>query len=87
MKYIVIDVREPSEYQTGHVAGALNIPPSELMNGAEELNTVPKDSHIIVYCRSGSRSNVASNILTNLGFTNITNGINKEQVEAKFDLS
>ncbi|MDL2341811.1 MAG: rhodanese-like domain-containing protein [Patescibacteria group bacterium] len=86
MQYTVIDVREPEEYQSSHVAGALNIPPDQLMKGAAKLDGVPKDSAIIVYCRTGSRSNVAMNILKSLGFTDITNGINKEQVEAKFDI-
>lgn len=86
MQYTVIDVREPEEYQSGHVADALNVPPSELMNGAKQLAGLPKDSNIIVYCRTGSRSNVAMNILKSLGFTNIANGINKEQVETKFGI-
>lgn len=86
MQYTVIDVREPKEFKSGHVAGALNIPPDQLMNGAKQLTDLPKDSNIIVYCRTGSRSNVARNILSDLGFTNITNGINKEQVEAKFGI-
>ncbi len=86
MNYTVIDVREPDEYQTGHVAGALNIPPDKLMSGAKQLADLPKDSSIIVYCRTGSRSNVAMNILGTLGFTKIINGINKEQVEAKFGI-
>lgn len=86
MEYTVLDVREPEEYNSGHVLGAINIPPSQLLSGAEQLSEVPKDSHIIVYCRTGSRSNVAMNILNSLGFTNITNGINKDQVEAKFGI-
>lgn len=86
MKYVVIDVREPIEYRSGHIAGALNVPPSEFMNGAKQLVDLPKDSSIIVYCRTGSRSNVATNILNTLGFTNIINGINKEQVEARFGI-
>lgn len=83
MQHIIIDVREPSEYQNGYVKGALNIPPDKLMQGALQLKDVPKDSSIIVYCRTGSRSNVAMNMLHGLGYTNIINGINKEQVEAK----
>lgn len=86
MQYIVIDVREPEEYNTGHVTGAINIPPDQLMNDAAQLKDAPKDSDIIVYCRTGSRSNVAMNILKSKGFTNITNGINKDQVEAKFGI-
>ena len=86
MNYVVIDVREPHEFAEGHVNGALNIPPAALMAGAEELDSIPKDANIIVYCRSGSRSNVASHILEGLGYQNITNGINKDQVEAKLGL-
>lgn len=86
MNYVVIDVREPREYANGHVKGALNIPPAELMSGSEKLNDIPKDAAIILYCLSGSRSNVSKNILEGMGYTNITNGINKQHVEAKFNL-
>ncbi len=84
MSYVIIDVREPGEFSGGHVKGALNIPPSRLMAGAKQLASVLKDANIVVYCRTGSRSNVAAHILHGLGYTNVTNGINKEQVEARF---
>lgn len=83
---IIIDVREPFEYTMGHVKGALNMPPTKLMSGAKELNGVDKDTPIILYCKSGSRSNVAIHMLTQMGYTNLTNGINKQQVEAKYGL-
>lgn len=86
MKQVVIDVREPFEYESGHVEGALNIPPDELMAGAKKLAEVDKDTPVVVYCRTGSRSNVAIQILRGLGYTNLTNGINKQQVEAKYGL-
>ena len=86
MNYTVIDVRQPDEFKSGHVSGALNIPPDQLMNGAKQLANLPKDSNIIVYCRTGSRSGVTMNILYALGYTNIINGINREQVEAKFGI-
>lgn len=86
MKRLIIDVREPEEYVTGHVEGALNIPPSELMNGAKQLAKIPKDTEIVLYCRTGSRSNVAISILRSLGFTNLVNGINQQQVEAKLQI-
>lgn len=86
MNPVVIDVREPYEFAGGHVTGALNIPPDALMRGAKELQGVPKDAQIIVYCRTGSRSNVAMHILQQLGYKNTTNGINKDQVEAKYGL-
>ncbi len=84
MKPIIIDVREPFEYMMGHVKGALNIPPSDLMKGAKKLVGVAKDAQLILYCRTGSRSNAAIQILQGLGYTNMINGINKQQVEAKY---
>lgn len=86
MDRIIIDVREPNEFAGGHVEGAINIPPAALMNGAKELADVPKDAEIIVYCVSGSRSNVSKHILEQMGYTNIVNGINKDQVRAKYSL-
>lgn len=86
MQYTVIDVREPEEYNSGHVKGSLNIPSAQLMKGAPKLQGIPKDSNIIVYCRTGSRSSVALNILQSLGYSNIINGINQEQVEAKYGI-
>jgi phage shock protein E len=80
--YLVIDVREPEEYASGHVDGALNLPPDKIMSGATELKDVAKDTPIILYCRSGSRSNATKHYLEGLGFTNITNGINKDHTEA-----
>lgn len=86
MEYFIIDVREPHEYADGHVEGAVNIPPSSLMTGPKELKGISKDTAVIVYCRTGSRSNVALHILKEFGYTNVTNGISKEQVKAKYDL-
>lgn len=86
MKPLIIDVREPAEYASGHVEGAINLPPSELMKiGTTQspLNNVGKDTEIIVYCLTGSRSNVAKSILEQAGFTNISNGINQGHVEAE----
>ncbi len=84
MDYVIIDVREPYEFASGHVKGAINIPPADLMYGSELLDKIPKDADIIVYCKTGSRSNVSENILRSKGYTSITNGINKNQVEARY---
>jgi len=81
---MIIDVREPEEFFIDHVEGAVNIPPSELMAGSDKLDGVDKDTELILYCVSGSRSNVSANILSSQGFTNIVNGINKQQVKAKY---
>lgn len=84
MNRIFIDVREPYEYEKGHVVGALNIPPAELMAGAVKLQKVPKDCELVLYCITGSRSNVSKNILEQMGFTNVVNGINKDHVAATY---
>lgn len=84
--HIIIDVREPQEFANGHVEGAINIPPSELLSGSPKLASIPKDAPIILYCISGSRSNMSMNILNGMGYTNLTNGINRQRVEALLGL-
>ena len=84
MDRIIIDVREPLEFRMGHVQGAVNIPPSQMMAGAKKLDGVPKDTELVLYCVSGSRSNASMHYLKQLGFTNLVNGINKSHVKAKY---
>ncbi|HMS50644.1 MAG TPA: rhodanese-like domain-containing protein [Candidatus Saccharibacteria bacterium] len=84
MDRIIIDVREPLEYRMGHVKGAINIPPSQMMAGAKQLDGVPKDTELVLYCVSGSRSNASMHYLKQQGFTNLVNGINKAHVKAKY---
>lgn len=84
MDRLIIDVREPHEFAAGHVEGALNIPPSKLMSDPPELRDVPKDTEIILYCHSGSRSNVSMHFMRAMGFTNLINGINKDHVQARY---
>jgi phage shock protein E len=84
MKRIIVDVREPQEFARGHVPGAINIPPSELMRGATALKNIDKDTELVLYCLSGSRSNASMHFLKQMGFTNVVNGINKDQVNARY---
>ena len=84
MSKVIIDVREPFEFASGHVAGAINIPPGQFLGDLHELHDIGKDEEIIVYCISGSRSNVVMHILEDKGYTNVKNGINKDQVTARF---
>lgn len=86
MKRIFVDVREPSEFARGHVEGAINVPPMDIMQGAKLLSGVAKDTELVLYCLSGSRSNASINILRQLGFTNLVNGINKDQVRSKYGI-
>lgn len=82
MKYKIIDTREAYEYGMSHVEGAINISPVEFMDGSftTRLEGVAKDDPIILYCRSGARSNTCSMILRQAGYTNLTNGINEHHV-------
>jgi phage shock protein E len=84
MDRFFIDVREPEEYATGHVENAINIPPAELLNNSKQLVNIPKNAEIVLYCKSGSRSNVSKNILESMGYTNVINGINKDHVKARY---
>ncbi len=79
---VIVDVREPEEYAGGHAVGAINVPLNQLLGSSMQLANIPKDTELILYCRSGNRSAVAKNILAQQGFTKIINSINKEQVEA-----
>lgn len=84
MNRIIIDVREPFEYNMGHVEGAINLPPAALMAGAKLLADTPKDTEIVLYCRSGARSNASMHYLRQMGFTNLVNGINQLHVEKNY---
>jgi len=65
---VVLDVRTYEEYKNdGHIKGAILIPLNQLKDKIDELKQY-KDKKIIVYCRSGNRSVMASRILSNLGF-------------------
>jgi phage shock protein E len=87
MSKVIVDVREPSEFARGHVDGAINIPPAAMLSGAHQLDNLDKDTEIILYCVSGSRSNVCMNILRSKGFTNLKNGINMHHVSKNISLN
>lgn len=68
--YIIIDARTQSEYDEGHIAGAILIPEYEIASRAEK-ELPDKDQLILVYCRSGRRSKIAAEELVKLGYTNV----------------
>ena len=82
MDKVIIDVRDPGEYATGHVQQAINVPLSSFNQVHPAINSLPKDAQIVVYCRSGARSAQAQSILKSWGYGNVTNGINQRNVEA-----
>jgi phage shock protein E len=67
---VMLDVREPSEYQAGHIPGIKLLPMGEVAN---RLSEIPKDKPVIVTCHSGNRSGQVAKYLRDQGYTNIHN--------------
>lgn len=68
--YVIIDARTEEEFAEGHIEGAILIPEYEIANRAEK-ELPDKEQLILVYCRSGRRSKIASEELVKLGYTNV----------------
>lgn len=66
----IIDVREPAEYERGHIKGAVNIPMSQFRG---RLDEIPKDRPVYCHCRIGQRSYNVVRALNQLGFDNAVN--------------
>ncbi len=71
-KVVIIDVRTPSEYNTGHIEEAINIPHDMIAKRIEEV-VKEKDTEIHLYCRSGRRAEIAKKTLESMGYTNVIN--------------
>lgn len=73
---LVLDVREPSEYEAGHIEGALLIPRGVLEFKADPSGEphprLQRDARIVVHCAAGIRSLLAANTLKQMGFRNVT---------------
>ena len=67
---VLLDVRQPKEYEQAHIPGADLIPLPEL---GDRLDEVDKDKHVLVYCASGGRSRVAAQMMAGKGFKKIFN--------------
>lgn len=68
--YVIIDARTQEEFDEGHIEGAILIPEYEIAERAEK-ELPDKEQLILVYCRSGRRSKIASQELVKLGYTNV----------------
>ncbi|MEE0840400.1 MAG: rhodanese-like domain-containing protein, partial [Acutalibacteraceae bacterium] len=67
---VIIDARTEEEFAEGHIENAILIPEYEIKDRAQkELSD--KEQLILVYCRSGRRSKIASEELVKLGYTNV----------------
>ena len=69
---LLLDVRESSEYDSGHIKDAVHIPLSSLKDRLDELDKY-KDKPVLVYCRSGHRSYQACKTLKKAGFEHPNN--------------
>jgi rhodanese-related sulfurtransferase len=65
---VLVDVRQPSEYSRGHIPGAINIPLREL---GDNLDRIPGDRPVILYCSTGYRTGIGVMALHLLGYDNV----------------
>ena len=65
---VVVDVREPEEFASGHVPGAINLPQADL---ATRLDEVPHDRPVLMICQGGFRSLRAAQFLSQRGFSDV----------------
>ena len=82
---VVLDVREPDEYEQGALPGALHIPRGTLETSVE--GRIPdKGSHVLVYCAGGTRSAFAAKTMQDLGYTDVASivgGFNRWKDEGR----
>ena len=68
--HIILDVREQDEYDAGHIPDAILLPYTQIEQKVEDV-ILDKNALLLVYCRSGRRSKIASETLSALGYTNV----------------
>lgn len=81
--FVIIDVRTPEEFAEGHIENAININ-FRAENFRDEIDKLDKSKTHLVYCRSGNRSQSATDMMTELNFTKIyhmTGGIIEWEAE------
>lgn len=67
---LLLDVRTPEEFASGHVPGALNIPHDQLVQRLGEIE-VHRAAEVVLYCERGGRAARAADVLTDAGFRQI----------------
>jgi rhodanese-related sulfurtransferase len=65
---LLLDIRNPREWATKHIASSVNIPLNHLQ---ERIAEIPRDRRIAVHCAGGYRSSIAASILHQYGITNL----------------
>lgn len=69
---VIVDVRTPGEFQSGHIPNAINIDISSA-EFPDKINALDRNKEYYVYCRSGGRSTTACQYMASLGFKNVNN--------------
>lgn len=69
-KYVILDVRTPAEFNSGHIKGAINIDITQ-NDAYSKLDKLDTKAKYIVYCRTQNRSQVVGNYMINKGFTEV----------------
>ena len=67
---VIVDVRSQSEYESGHVPGALHLPFYSLWSRHSEIKATPEDQ-VVLYCEHGPRAGIAKFALWTIGYENI----------------
>jgi rhodanese-related sulfurtransferase len=65
---LVLDVRTPDEFATGHLPMALNMPVDSI---PQKLDKIPTNKTLVIYCEHGSRSKLAANFLAGRGYQKV----------------
>lgn len=68
---VLLDVRTPEEYRSGHIPGSRNLPLQTIDRASAIAEN--RDTALYVYCQSGARSRQAAGLLKQLGYTNVNN--------------
>ena len=68
---VILDVREQSEYDGGHIPDAVLLPVGTITKDSASAVIGDLDTMVLVYCRSGNRSKTASQTLADLGYSNV----------------
>jgi rhodanese-related sulfurtransferase len=66
---VLLDVREPNEWNLGHLPGAVHIPRGTMETRVEQV--IPRDREVVVYCAGGNRSALAADTLQQMGYRNV----------------
>lgn len=69
-KYIILDVRTPGEFNSGHIKGAINIDVNQ-NDVYTKIDKLDKNAKYIVYCRTQNRSQVVGNYMISKGFKEV----------------